>query len=136
MISINPEGVLAVKDSGSGAVLVPQATYNGGYPAATEIKLRIANGGAGQSGLIGEWANAFIQHCVSDLGTVEPFKVRITHHHASSPTLSSSLRVGVECPLEVGWYLGDTTESLGLPRGGLCGRCGEVQRGCGEAAHG
>ncbi|KAF5372372.1 hypothetical protein D9615_009284 [Tricholomella constricta] len=66
--------------------LVPRATYDGGYPAATEIKLRIANGGAGQSGLIGEWANVFIRHCVDDLG-MEPFKV--------------------------GWYLGDTTESLG-----------------------
>ncbi|KAG5644439.1 hypothetical protein DXG03_008534 [Asterophora parasitica] len=67
--------------------IAPQATYDGGYSDAAEMKLRIANGGAGQSGLIGAWADAFIQHCVKDLG-MKPFKV--------------------------GWYLGDTTESLAL----------------------
>ncbi|GLB40857.1 putative PBP superfamily domain containing protein [Lyophyllum shimeji] len=65
--------------------LVPQATYDGGYSNATEIRLRIANGGAGQSGLIGAWADAFIQYSVQKLGQ-KPFKV--------------------------GWYLGDTTQSL------------------------
>ncbi|KAG5637568.1 hypothetical protein H0H81_004145 [Sphagnurus paluster] len=70
----------------------PRATYNGGYPEATEIRLRIANGGAGQSGLIGAWADAFIQHCVKNLGW-KPFKV--------------------------GWYLGDTTESLGFLANGF-----------------
>ena len=52
----------------------PAAVYNGGYPDATEIKLRIANGGAGQSGLIGAWADAFIQYSVETLG-YEPFQV-------------------------------------------------------------
>ncbi|TFK32375.1 hypothetical protein BDQ12DRAFT_716440 [Crucibulum laeve] len=66
--------------------LAPQAIYNGGYTNAKEVKLRIANGGAGQSGLIGAWANAFIQ---------------------------DSVRNGEE-PFLVAWYLGDTTESLGL----------------------
>jgi len=63
----------------------PAAVYNGGYSNATEIQLRIGNGGAGQSGLIEAWANAFIQYAVETLG-YEPF--------------------------EVGWYLGDTTQSL------------------------
>jgi len=57
------------------SALVPQATYDGGYSNATEIKLRIANGGAGQSGLIGAWANAFIQYSVETLGQ-KPFKVK------------------------------------------------------------
>ncbi|GLB40858.1 putative PBP superfamily domain containing protein [Lyophyllum shimeji] len=74
---------VGTKDAG----LKPQATYNGGCKDATEIRLRIANGGAGQSGLIGAWADAFIQYSVKTLGQ-KPFKV--------------------------GWYLGDTTESLGL----------------------
>ncbi|KAF9005233.1 hypothetical protein BDQ17DRAFT_1390074 [Cyathus striatus] len=67
--------------------LAPQKTYNGDYDDAKDIRLRIANGGAGQSGLIGAWANAFIKYCVEKKG---------------------------EKPFLVGWYLGDTTESLGL----------------------
>lgn len=69
------------------ASLAPQAEYNGGYANAKDIYIRIANGGAGQSGLIGAWADAFIKYCVEEKKR-EPFKV--------------------------GWYLGDTTESLGL----------------------
>ncbi|KAF8960817.1 hypothetical protein BDZ97DRAFT_1665317 [Flammula alnicola] len=66
----------------------PYAIYNGGYDDAKDrgICLRIANGGAGQTGLIRAWADAFIQYMV---------------HR------------GVE-PFEVAWYLGDTTESLAL----------------------
>ena len=56
--------------------LDPAATYNGGYSNATGIKLRIANGGAGQSGLIGAWADAFIQYSVKTLG-YPPFQVYI-----------------------------------------------------------
>ncbi|KAG6817590.1 hypothetical protein H0H93_006612, partial [Arthromyces matolae] len=68
-------------------ILQPAATYNGGYADsdAAGIRLRIANGGAGQSGLIGAWADAFIQHCVQKK-SISPF--------------------------QVGWYLGDTTQSL------------------------
>ncbi|KAG6819113.1 hypothetical protein H0H93_015358 [Arthromyces matolae] len=65
--------------------LKPRAIYSGGYDTAKEIKLRIANGGAGQSGLIGAWADAFIKYAVETLN-LDPFLV--------------------------GWYLGDTTESL------------------------
>ena len=41
----------------------PSATYDGGFSSAkqTGVLLRIANGGAGQIGLIGALANAFIQ---------------------------------------------------------------------------
>ncbi|KAI9571744.1 hypothetical protein HD554DRAFT_2312053 [Boletus coccyginus] len=80
-----PDGLLV----GSGvciadASIQPQAEYDGGL-GGTEIRLRIGNGGAGQSGLIGAWADAFIQYCYKQ--GIAPFKV--------------------------GWYLGDTTESLG-----------------------
>jgi len=68
------------------ASVTPQAVYNGGYTDAKDIYLKIANGGAGQSGLIGAWADAFIKYRVNN---------------GSEPFL-------------VGWYLGDTTESLEL----------------------
>jgi len=45
--------------------LRPQAVYSGSNPTPSQpVLLRIANGGAGQSGLIGAWANAFIDWCV------------------------------------------------------------------------
>ncbi|KAK0473725.1 hypothetical protein IW261DRAFT_674593 [Armillaria novae-zelandiae] len=65
--------------------LIPQATYNGGYSSATTVRLRVANGGAGQAGLIGAFADAFIKWRVES-SQEEPFKVE--------------------------WYLGDTTQSL------------------------
>ncbi|KAF9459268.1 hypothetical protein BDZ94DRAFT_1172017 [Collybia nuda] len=71
----------------TGPALAPRATYNGGYNDAQDIRVRIANGGAGQSGLIGAWADAFVKYCVEER-QAKPFKV--------------------------GWYLGDTTESLGF----------------------
>ncbi|KAG6829411.1 hypothetical protein H0H92_004613 [Tricholoma furcatifolium] len=71
------------RDNSSG--VQPAAVYNGNYTNATEMRLRIANGGAGQSGLIGAWANAFIQYCVQNQSMT---------------------------PFTVGWYLGDTTQSL------------------------
>ncbi|TCD69496.1 hypothetical protein EIP91_007426 [Steccherinum ochraceum] len=70
--------------STNASALVPQETYDGGYSDAKDIRLRIANGGAGQSGLIREFANAFIQYMVKK--GVAPFKAA--------------------------WYLGDTTQSL------------------------
>ncbi|KAG7095013.1 hypothetical protein E1B28_005808 [Marasmius oreades] len=66
-------------------ILSPGAIYNGGYPSAKEVRLRIANGGAGQSGLVEAFANAYIQFSVETKG-VKPFLVA--------------------------WYLGDTTQSL------------------------
>ncbi|PPQ79459.1 hypothetical protein CVT25_002621 [Psilocybe cyanescens] len=66
----------------------PSAIYDGGYRERAQrrgVCLRIANGGAGQTGLIQAWANAFIRYMVTHKG-VEPF--------------------------QVAWYLGDTTESL------------------------
>ncbi|KAJ4490032.1 hypothetical protein J3R30DRAFT_3418351 [Lentinula aciculospora] len=69
--------------------LVPTRTYNGGYAEAKDIRLRLANGGAGQSGLIGALADAFVKWCVQGLkGEVQ------------------------EVAFLVGWYLGDTTQSL------------------------
>jgi len=84
-----PDGLYAAASVGTADTsVVPQAVYDGGFGDATEIRLRIANGGAGQSGLIGAWADAFIRYKT----TIEPSTA----------------------PFKVGWYLGDTTESLGL----------------------
>ncbi|KAH7889090.1 hypothetical protein F5I97DRAFT_1804275 [Phlebopus sp. FC_14] len=69
----------------------PEKIYDGDYGQGG-VRLRIANGGAGQSGLIGAWANAFIKYCHEQKG-IAPFKVA--------------------------WYLGDTTESLGYLAQGI-----------------
>ncbi|KAL0570311.1 hypothetical protein V5O48_011649 [Marasmius crinis-equi] len=61
------------------------AVYNGGYQDATETLLRVSNGGAGQSGLVEAFANAFIKY---------------------------SVEKGSK-PFSVAWILGDTTQSLG-----------------------
>ncbi|KAK7062718.1 hypothetical protein VNI00_000206 [Paramarasmius palmivorus] len=73
--------------STTASALLPQATYDGGFPstADTPIRLRIGNGGAGQSGLVGAFADAFIQWAVKEKG-VDPFLAA--------------------------WYLGDTTQTL------------------------
>ena len=54
----------------------PHAVYNGGYENAKlqGVRLRIANGGAGQIGLIRAWADGFIQYMVSE--GMPPFEVR------------------------------------------------------------
>ncbi|KAL0956905.1 hypothetical protein HGRIS_003010 [Hohenbuehelia grisea] len=78
--------LIASTRSAEPSPLKPQATYNGGYESATKARLRVANGGAGQSGLIGAFADAFIKSRVDKSGD-EPFTVE--------------------------WYLGDTTQSLG-----------------------
>lgn len=86
-----PDGLYAsVGTLPSSSALAPQAVYNGGYTNAAEIYVRIATGGSGQSGLIGAWADAFIKYSVSQ----------------------------GQQPFLVGWYLGDTTESLGLLEAG------------------
>ncbi|TFK50187.1 hypothetical protein OE88DRAFT_1661802 [Heliocybe sulcata] len=86
-----PDGLFAsVGTLPASSGLAPQAVYNGGFQSAQEIYVRIANGGAGQSGLIGAWADAFIQY---------------------------SVKKGMR-PFLVAWYLADTTESLGLLEAG------------------
>ncbi|KAJ5972261.1 uncharacterized protein N7479_002179 [Penicillium vulpinum] len=62
----------------------PAAIYSGGYNASSEVLLRIGNGGAGQSGLIGVLADAFIRSSVQNGST----------------------------PFKVAWYKSDTTESI------------------------
>lgn len=63
-------------NAGSGlSSLKPQATYNGGYADAKTVRLRLANGGAGQAGLIGAFADAFIQWRVTQFKE-DPFLVR------------------------------------------------------------
>ncbi|KIK66445.1 hypothetical protein GYMLUDRAFT_239395 [Collybiopsis luxurians FD-317 M1] len=71
--------------------LHPSQTYNGGYDEAKTVRLRVANGGAGQSGLVGALADAFVRWCVKD---------------------SESHNYPREAPFLVEWYLGDTTQSL------------------------
>ncbi|KAF7309448.1 hypothetical protein MIND_00315600 [Mycena indigotica] len=67
--------------------LSPAAVYNGSYTFAdtSHIRLRIANGGAGQSGLVQALGDAFIDYMV---------------------------KTQKVAPFQVGWYLGDTTQSL------------------------
>jgi len=55
----------------------PYAIYDGGYPGSQRrgICIRIANGGAGQAGLIKAWADAFVKEMVAR-GS-EPFQVTL-----------------------------------------------------------
>jgi len=103
----------------SSSGLSPRAVYDGGYPEAKEIKLKIANGGAGQSGLIGAWADAFIQYCVKQLG-YKPFKV----------CFKSIISVSDPDHFNQGWLVPRRYyREFGLPAERLGGRCGYVQRG-------
>lgn len=52
----------------------PTEVYHANYPSASPIKLRIAAGGAGQSGLIRAISDAFIIHKVQNSG-VRPFAI-------------------------------------------------------------
>jgi len=56
------------------ASTVPLETYYGSYDGRAGMQLRIANGGAGQSGLIRALANAFIDYEV-EIKNEQPFKV-------------------------------------------------------------
>ena len=58
----------------------PYAIYDGGYESAKiqGVRLRIANGGGGQVGLIRAWADGFIQYMVSE--GIPPFEVRPRHY--------------------------------------------------------
>ncbi|KAJ3934051.1 MAG: hypothetical protein NXY57DRAFT_1037126 [Lentinula lateritia] len=89
------------ENNSSSNPLVPTKTYNGGYTDAKEIRLRIANGGAGQSGLVGALADAFVKWCVEgNNSTVE------------DGGEEQGTRVTKTSAFLVGWYLGDTTQSL------------------------
>ena len=61
--------------------VAPATVYNGSYANAHQqgVYLCIRNGGAGQSGLIGALANAFIQAWVSEGDA--PFEVRSPSDH-------------------------------------------------------
>jgi hypothetical protein len=101
-----PDGLYASSGtSTAGVSIAPQAIYNGGYTNAKDVRLRIANGGAGQSGLIGAWADAFIKYMVKERH-VQPFLVSI--RFSARGNITNTLLY------QVAWYLGDTTESLGL----------------------
>jgi len=68
----------------------PTAIYKGSH-YSDDVRLRIGNGGAGQSGLVGALANTFIDYQVS----------------RRKPAFA------------VGWYLGDTTQTLDNIASGL-----------------
>jgi hypothetical protein len=97
--------LLAAASQALAQQLAPQATYDGGYSDAKDIRLRIGNGGAGQSGLIGTWADAFVQYCVKEKN-MEPFKVLLVL------PVSANFVAQACAFFQVGWYLGDTTQSL------------------------
>ncbi|KAL4786873.1 hypothetical protein BJX76DRAFT_62864 [Aspergillus varians] len=69
----------------------PEKVYDGGFPNAAEVLLRIGNGGAGQTGLVEVLANAYIKSRVAR--GVKPFKVA--------------------------WYKSDTTESINYLKNGV-----------------
>ena len=48
--------------------------YDGGHHVSSGKSLRVATGGAGQSGLLKAWATIFIGKCVSE--GMDPFYVR------------------------------------------------------------
>ncbi|KAK6340514.1 hypothetical protein TWF696_008840 [Orbilia brochopaga] len=75
------------------AAVDPQAVYDGQLPDSNKypVKLRIGNGGAGQSGLIKVLADEFIKY---------------------------SVNVKKEKPFRVAWYLSDTTVSINYLREG------------------
>ena len=78
IISRNPSTFNSIDapDPSSYGSTKPQEVYDGGYENAKlqGVRLRIANGGAGQTGLIRAWADGFIQHMVSK--GMPPFEVR------------------------------------------------------------
>ena len=65
----------------------PRAIYDGGYENAKiqGVRLRIANGGAGQTGLIRAWADEFIKYMVSE--GMPPFEVRSYKNHCGQEKL-------------------------------------------------
>jgi len=67
------------------AETVPLEVYSGSHDGRAGIRLRVANGGAGQSGLIRALADAFIDYEVKNKNRQ---------------------------PFQIGWFLGDTTQSL------------------------
>lgn len=69
------------------ADIKPAEVYHGEFDKSAPIKLRIANGGAGQSGLVGALSDAFINHLKHAPTNCEPFAIA--------------------------WLTADTTESLG-----------------------
>lgn len=89
----------------SASYIKPHSIYHGGYEDAKRqgVRLRIANGGAGQTGLIRAWADEFIKYMVSE--GIPPFEVRPIH-------VSRSNRLNAIFGHQVAWYLGDTTDSL------------------------
>ncbi|KAF9482071.1 hypothetical protein BDN70DRAFT_802237 [Pholiota conissans] len=78
--------ICPIDESASGPA--PYEIYDGGFESAKSrgICVRIANGTAGQIGLLRAWADAFIQQAVKQ----------------------------GEDPFQIAWYLGDSTESLSL----------------------
>lgn len=66
-----------VSASSSPCSIKPRAIYDGGYDhsQSSGIRLRIANGGAGQIGLVQAWADAFIHHMVAK--GHRPFQVNV-----------------------------------------------------------
>ncbi len=65
-----------IRFASPGPVPKPNDIYDGGFPDARRqgICLRISNGGAGQTGLIKAWADAFIQYQVAK--GAKPFEVK------------------------------------------------------------
>ncbi|KAJ5900143.1 hypothetical protein N7495_004887 [Penicillium taxi] len=92
---LNDEPVKPPTKPGPSGGVQPAEAYNGGYNTATETRLRIGNGGAGQTRLIEAIGNAFIKYKVSK---------------GSDPFI-------------VAWYKSDTTESIQYLKDGVVDAC-------------
>ena len=76
----------------------PTAIYDGGYSSADAIvRLRIGNGGAGQSGLVGALADQFIRDTVERGNVSAPFLVRHVAERLSGAHLTCTNIMSARC---------------------------------------
>lgn len=100
----------------SAYVVDPAAVYNGGYNSSNEILLRIGNGGAGLSGLVGGMCNKARRNYVSNELHINPphntHNRRQLTQHSPRRRLHPIQRPQRLQPFQVAWYKSDTTESI------------------------
>ncbi|KAJ5476374.1 hypothetical protein N7475_002103 [Penicillium sp. IBT 31633x] len=100
----------------------PAAVYSGGYNSSNEVLLRVGNGGAGQSGLIGGVYNKTRPNPRLACESTATYQVAHTHFKRrpeltkinivlADAFIRSSVRNGSD-PFQVAWYKSDTTESI------------------------
>ncbi|KAI1918551.1 hypothetical protein LOZ58_002459 [Ophidiomyces ophidiicola] len=89
----------------------PEAVYDGGYSSANSpVRLRIGNGGAGQSGLVKALADAFIQSEI-EAGS-KPF--RVAWYKSDTTVTINYLKVGT---VDVGITYSAVAENISIQQG-------------------